>query len=90
MPVEDAACREVLEETAVEVVLDELLGVYSSTGDPVVFIAYAGHTIGGTPQAGPEAIELGLFPPGQLPELAFDHDPDILVAWWRARETSGP
>jgi 8-oxo-dGTP diphosphatase len=88
--VEDAACREVLEETAVEVVLEQLLGVYSSEGDPVVFIAYAGHTTGGSPQAGPEAIELGLFPPGQLPELAFDHDSDILAAWWRARGTPDP
>jgi ADP-ribose pyrophosphatase YjhB (NUDIX family) len=88
--VEEAARREVLEETAVEVALDGLLGVYSTRGDAVVFIAYAGHSIGGVPQPGPEALEIGLFAPDQLPELAFEHDPAIIAAWERARGEPSP
>ncbi len=84
--VEDAARREVLEETAVEVAIDRLLGVYSSAGEPVVFIAYAGHSTSGVPAAGPEAIEFGLFPADALPELAFAHDPAIVAAWRASRE----
>ena len=84
--VEDAARREVLEETAVEIAIDRLLGVYSTTGEPVVFVAYAGHSTSGVPAAGPEAIELGLFPANALPELAFAHDPAIVDAWRASRE----
>ena len=83
--VEDAARREVFEETAVEVSIDRLLGVWSAAGDPVVFVAYAGRSRGGTPRPGPEALEVGLFPPGGLPDLAFAHDPAVVEAWRRAR-----
>ncbi len=83
--VEQAAVREVLEETGVEVEIERLLGVYSSRGNPVVFIAYAGVSTGGEPRAGEEAIEVGLFDPDELPELAFPHDPAILEAWRRGR-----
>ena len=88
--VEEAARREVREETALEVTIDRLLGVYSSAGDPVVFVAYAGHSSGGAPEAGPEAIEVGLFPPDGLPELAFLHDTAIVEAWRRATREPNP
>ena len=79
--VEEAAAREVREEVGVEVRIDRLLGVYSSEGERVVFVAYAGSTLGGTPVAGEEALEVGLFDPDALPELAFSHDGAILKAW---------
>jgi len=79
--VAEAAAREVREEAGVEVRIDRLLGVYSSAGDPVVFVAYAGTSVGGAPVAGDEAFEVGLFEPDALPELAFDHDGAILAAW---------
>lgn len=82
--VEDAAVREVREETGVEVRLDDLLGVYSEAGEQVIFVAYAGTLIAGEPRAGDEAIEVGLFAPDALPPLAFDHDDQIMQAW-RAR-----
>ena len=88
--VEDAARREVFEETSVEVAIDRLLGVWSAAGDPVVFVAYAGRSRGGTPRPGPEAMEVGLFPPGALPGLAFAHDPAIVEAWRRARGGRAP
>jgi ADP-ribose pyrophosphatase YjhB (NUDIX family) len=84
--VEEAARREVREEAGVDVRLDGLLGVFSSEGHPVVFIAYAGVSEGGTPAPGDEAFEVGLFDPGDLPELAFDHDGEIIEAWRRHRE----
>ena len=83
--VEEAARREVLEEASVEIEIERLLGVYSTAGDPVVFIAYAGRISGGTPSPGPEALEIGFFPPDELPDLPFPHDPAIIEAWRRAR-----
>ena len=86
--VEDAAVREVLEETGVEVRLDGLLGVYSAAGEQVIFVAYAGAIVAGEPRAGDEAIEVGLFAPDALPPLAFDHD-DQIVERWRAHRAGG-
>jgi ADP-ribose pyrophosphatase YjhB (NUDIX family) len=81
----EAAVREVREETGVEVRINRLLGVYSRPGETVVFIAYAGVIVDGTPAPGDEAFEVGLFPPDALPELAFPHDDDILAAWRDSR-----
>ena len=86
--VEEAATREVLEETGVAVRVGALLGVFSSAANPVVFIAYAGVAVGGTPAPGPEALEVGLFAPDALPDLAFDHDGEIIRAWQAARGSS--
>ncbi len=83
--VEEAAVREVLEETAVEVRIDRLLGVYSGPESTVIFIAFAGTAIGGEPRPGDEAMAVGLFEPDALPELAFPHDGAILEAWRRGR-----
>ena len=84
--VEEAAVREVLEETHVKVVLDQLLGVWSGANDPVIFVAYAGHPVGGEAQAGSEAFEVAYFDPDALPELPFPHDGEVIAAWhaWRA------
>lgn len=82
--VEEAAAREAFEEAGVRVRIDDLLGVYSTAGNPVVFVAYAGTVIDGDPVAGDEAYEASLFALDALPELAFPHDPTILAAW-RAR-----
>ena len=81
--VEEAAVREVLEETNVEVELDALLGIYSSPGAPVVLVAYAASITGGSPVAGDEAQDVGLFPPDSLPALPFPHDDRIVEDWRR-------
>ena len=83
--VEDAAVREVREETGVDVRLDGLLGVYSQPGEQVIFVAYAGTIVAGEPSAGDEAIEVGLFAPDALPALAFDHDDQIMDTWRQLR-----
>ena len=75
--VEDAARREMAEETGLAVELLGLLGVYSDPArDPrqhnlsVVFVGRAQ----GRPVAGDDARDLALFSPDNLPEpLCFDH-----------------
>src|SRR5215210_3596590 len=85
--VEDAAVREVREETGLEVRLDALLGLYSATGETVVLAVYVGTPVGGTLQAADDLTELAFFPFDAPPEPAFAHDPQILADWlaWRDR-----
>jgi 8-oxo-dGTP diphosphatase len=83
---EDAAIREVEEETGLIVQIDRLLGVYSSPGERTLFIAYAGSVTGGELEAGEECFEVRAFRPDDLPELAFPHDTAILEVWARTRD----
>jgi len=78
---EDAAAREVEEETGLKVRIDRLLGAYSAAGERTVFIAYAGTAIGGSLGAGDECLDVRAFAADSLPELAFPHDAAILAAW---------
>jgi 8-oxo-dGTP diphosphatase len=75
--VEDAAVREAREETALEVELRALLGVYSRPDrDPrghSISVVYIGRAAG-EPRGGDDANAAGLFPPSAPPTpLAFDH-----------------
>ena len=79
--VEDAAIREVREETGVEVEIGGLLGVWSQTGEPVVVIAYRGRPTRGELRPGPEALAAAwvpLDPPARRPPPVFPHDQQIL------------
>lgn len=72
---EEAAIREVKEETNMEVRLERLLKVYFSTMYPgkntVVHIYLARH-VGGVMRAGDDAAEVAAFPLDRLPEnIAF-------------------
>lgn len=84
--VADAARRETREEAGVDVHIDRLLGVWSAPDDPVVFVAYAGTLAPGEPAAGVEASEVAFFDADALPPLAFDHDAEVVAAWWAGRE----
>jgi len=73
---EQAAVREALEETNLDVELTDLLGCYSDPARDarghtasVVFIAQAR----GEPKAQDDARNVGLFDPDHCPPLAFDH-----------------
>lgn len=85
-PVEIAAIREVREETGLEITIDALLGAYSSAGEPVVLLAYAGTICGGTLAPADDLSEVAYFALDQLPDPAFAHDPQIVADWcrWRA------
>jgi ADP-ribose pyrophosphatase YjhB (NUDIX family) len=84
--IEEAAAREVEEETGVKVTIDRLLGVFSEAGNRTVFIAYAGHAIGGQLECGDECFEVGVFLPDAMPEMAFPHDGAIMEAWAKGQE----
>jgi len=84
---EEAALREVEEELSVQIELTGLIGVYSSAGDPVVLVVYAGCILGGEPQPdGHEVSEVHRFALDALPELAFPHDAEVLAEWKRTRK----
>lgn len=65
--VPEAVIREAREECGLEIVLDELAGVYSQADVDVLIVAYRAHSSGGRLIAGDDASEVGLFAPGQLP-----------------------
>jgi ADP-ribose pyrophosphatase YjhB (NUDIX family) len=82
-----AVIREVREETGLDTAVDDLLGVFSRADDPVIFIVYTLHQIGGQLAPGPEAHDVRFFAEAELPPPAFPSDPDILAAW-RARRSA--
>ena len=79
--VEEAAAREVREETGLQVQIGGLVGLFSEAEHPVVVAAYAAVETGGKLEAGPEALELGFYPLDDLPTLAFPRDRLILARW---------
>ena len=79
--VEDAAVREMLEETGLAVEVDHLVGLFSEQDHPVIVVAFEARQVGGTLKAGPEALELGFFSLDNLPPLAFPRDRSILASW---------
>ena len=79
--VEEAAMREVLEETGLEVKVERQVGLFSKQGHPVIVAAFAAREVGGTLKAGPEALDVGFFSLDDLPPLAFDGDLSILDGW---------
>ena len=85
---EEAAVREVREELGVDVRLTGLVGVYSTRGESVVLVVYAGVIEGGEPRPdGREVSEVRCFRLDALPELAFLHDQRVLSDWKRALQT---
>jgi ADP-ribose pyrophosphatase YjhB (NUDIX family) len=87
--VENAAVREVWEETGLRVKVGELIGLFSESGDPVIVAVFAASEIGGELEPGPEALEVGFFPVDDLPELAFPRDQDVLSKWQSTNITDG-
>jgi ADP-ribose pyrophosphatase YjhB (NUDIX family) len=83
---EEAARREVREETGQAVHIGPLIGVYSTQGEPNVLIAYQADLLtkpeGGilTPPSD-EISELAFFSLEELPTLAFSIDSTILHDW---------
>jgi len=89
--VELEAVREVREETGLEVRIEQLLGLYSEPGNPVVVAVYAASLLGGELRPNDEVSEIGFFPPDDLPPLAFPHDREIIAAWraWMEQRGAG-
>lgn len=65
--VPEAVVREAREECGLEIVLDELAGVYSQADVEVLIVAYRARSTGGRLVAGDDASDVGLFARGRLP-----------------------
>ena len=83
--VEEAAAREVLEETGLQVEIDGLIGLFSEAGRPVIVAAFNGTETGGELAPGPEALDAGFFALDDLPPMAFEGDSNILQRWQEGR-----
>ena len=83
--VENAAIREVKEETGLAIKITRLIGLYSSASNPVVLAVYSSEVIGGILYAGSETDAVGKYDPNQLPDLPFEHDHKILEDWMNNR-----
>jgi 8-oxo-dGTP diphosphatase len=89
---EDAAVREVREETGLDVDTTGLVGIwiddYGDTGEVTLNVYFHARVVGGDPRPDLEEVaELGWFAPDELPaELAFpEHERLVLDAWLRTR-----
>jgi 8-oxo-dGTP diphosphatase len=84
---EQAAIRETLEETGVQIALDGLLDIYPFGDDVLpsgVLLIYTAHPIGGELVPGDDAMEARYFPPDALPiEMAFRTHRQALARWVR-------
>lgn len=71
--IEEAALREALEECGVTAILDELLGLFSYRGRPVVVAVYRGRLAPGSPEpaACDETLEVGWFDAEESERLAL-------------------
>jgi 8-oxo-dGTP diphosphatase len=95
----DAARRELLEETGLEVELGEMVGVfpdrYGDDGVPTLNLYYAARVVGGEPRPADDVSEIGWFPPDriELDQVAFANGREAIACWRRrsprAAETGG-
>ncbi len=83
--VERAAAREAREETGLDIIVGDLVGLYSSDGETVVLAVYEATFATGEPHAGDDLVEVAWFAITELPELAFPRDRRILDEWLSSR-----
>ena len=77
------AAREVAEETGLEVTVGDVMWVASNFHDPAkltVGIWFEATVVGGTLQAGDDAVEAGFFVLDDLPPLAFETDTELIAS----------
>lgn len=68
-----AAAREVLEESGIRTQVDDLLGVYSYPGRPIVVVVYTGRALNSDFSMDEETLECAWLEPDEIPweQLAF-------------------
>lgn len=82
---EDAALRETLEETGLQVRVTDLLAVFPrrDKGLADIVISYRARVVGGILQAGDDADDARFFTRDALPELAFYPSRYLIGERWR-------
>ncbi|HEY8679840.1 MAG TPA: NUDIX hydrolase [Candidatus Dormibacteraeota bacterium] len=89
-PPAEAAARECVEEIRAKVAIGALQDVYHiirGDGRGMVVIAYLGTLEEGeSPSTGSEMLEVGLFAPDNLPELAFSSHRRAIADWALSRK----
>ncbi|HMK08342.1 MAG TPA: NUDIX hydrolase [Anaerolineales bacterium] len=86
---QEAARREALEETGLEVEITGLLEVYSGREHPAgadIVLVYSARLGGGQLRAADDAAEAAFFGEEELPEIAFEATRLSLAAWRRQRK----
>ncbi len=86
---EEAAVRELQEETGLHVRVRELVGVWYFDerigGKAGIAIFYRGDVVGGRLQAGDDVVEVGWFAPDELPSpIAFPVHEEVITRWAEA------
>ena len=82
----DAARRELLEETGLEVELGEMIGVFPDRygdGVPTLNLFYAGRVVGGEPRPADDVSEIGWFALDriELQQVAFANGREAIARW---------
>lgn len=82
-PTDVAAAREVAEEVGLDVVIGDLVGVYSYRGVPVVLVVYDGEVVGGKLEGNDETLAVKAFSPDEIPwdSLGFQSTAEALKQW---------
>ena len=86
--VKDGAIREIKEETALDVELEALLGVYSAFDDPryvCLLVMYRGKITAGTLTAQDDAADARFFDPNDLPPIAFESHKQIIADFFAGK-----
>lgn len=83
----ESACREVLEETGLEVEVNRLLDAGApGRGINVIILFYEARAVGGELVAGDDASEVGVFKFDELPQnIAFEMHRKIIMHWFGAK-----
>ena len=81
--VREAAVRETLEETGLQIEPLEIIGLYSRVQAAVVVVAYEARIVGGEPRVTHESLETRPFAPEAIPwpQIAFETSIRALRDW---------
>jgi len=84
--VREAAVRETLEETGLQIEPLEIIGLYSRVQAAVVVVAYEARIVGGEPRVTHESLETRTFAPEAIPwqQIAFETSV-LAIRDWVAR-----
>ena len=78
---QDAAVREMREETGLEVVIERMLDLSFNEADKVIVILYRARAVGGILAAADDVEEARWFAAAELPDLAFESTRRTVRAW---------